>query len=91
MAVIGLPGVFARLFLSLAAGHDGPPSPRSRGSPSRDPRRPRPRGRIIGELEAIEQQTDPVFASPRDVFLDLLLSVHQLEAAISQLSKPFWP
>jgi hypothetical protein len=32
----------------------------------------------IGELEAIERQQDPIFASPRDVFLNLVLSVHQL-------------
>ena len=31
--------------------------------------------RVIGELEAIEQQQDPIFASPRDVFLELVLSI----------------
>ena len=37
--------------------------------------------RVIGELEAIERQQDPIFASPRDVFLELVLSIHELEAA----------
>ena len=47
--------------------------------------------RIIGELEAIEQQTDPIFAQPRDVFLDMVLAQHELEAAISKLRKARWP
>src|SRR6516162_431987 len=38
--------------------------------------------RVIGELEAIEQQQDPIFASPHDVFLELVLSIHELEAAM---------
>ena len=33
--------------------------------------------RVIGELEAIEQEQDPIFASPRDVFLELVLSIHE--------------
>jgi hypothetical protein len=47
--------------------------------------------RVIGELEAIEQQKDPIFASPRDVFLELTLANHELEAAISKLRKAWWP
>jgi hypothetical protein len=47
--------------------------------------------RIIGELEAIEQQRDPIFHSPRDVFLELTLANHELEAAISKLRKAWWP
>jgi hypothetical protein len=47
--------------------------------------------RIIGELEAIEQQRDPIFVSPRDVFLELTLANHELEAAISKLRKAWWP
>ena len=27
--------------------------------------------RVIGELEAIEQQSDPIFAAPRDVYIDI--------------------
>ena len=47
--------------------------------------------RVIGELEAIEQQQDPVFARPRDVFLDLHLAAHQLEAAIDRMRGAWWP
>jgi len=47
--------------------------------------------RVIGGLEAIEQQKDPIFASPRDVFLELTLANHELEAAISKLRKAWWP
>jgi hypothetical protein len=47
--------------------------------------------RIIGELEAIEQQTDPIFSQPRDVFLDMVLAQHELDAAMSKLRKAWWP
>ena len=47
--------------------------------------------RVIGELEAIEQQTDPIFTQPRDVFLDMVLAQHELEAVISKLRKSWWP
>ena len=46
---------------------------------------------MIGELEAIEQQHDPIFASPRDVFLELVLSIHELEAAAAKMRKAWWP
>jgi hypothetical protein len=42
--------------------------------------------RVIGELEAVEQQQDPIFASPRDVFLGLVLSI-QIEAACRSLGR----
>jgi hypothetical protein len=47
--------------------------------------------RVIGGLEAIEQHKDPIFADPRDVFLELTLANHELEAAISKLRKAWWP
>ena len=47
--------------------------------------------RVIGELEAIEQQQDLVFAQPRDVFLDLHLAVHQLDATIARMRGAWWP
>jgi hypothetical protein len=47
--------------------------------------------RAIGELQAIEQQQDPIFASPRDVFLELVLSIHELEAAAAKMRKAWWP
>lgn len=34
---------------------------------------------VIGELEAIEQQQDPIFASPRDMFLELVIAQRELE------------
>jgi len=40
--------------------------------------------RVIGELEAIGRQQDPIFASPRDVFLELVVSIHELEGRRSQ-------
>src|SRR5215831_8397570 len=43
--------------------------------------------RVIGDLEAIEQQQDPIFALPRAVFLELVLSIHELEAAAAKMRK----
>ena len=47
--------------------------------------------RVIGELEAIERQQAPILAQPRDVFLDLHLAVHQLDAAIARMRGAWWP
>ena len=47
--------------------------------------------RVIGDLEAIEQQQDPIFASPRNVFLELVLSIHELEAVAAKMRKAWWP
>jgi hypothetical protein len=46
--------------------------------------------RVIGELEAIEAQKDAIFQSPRDVYLDIVLSIHQLEAALHKLRHAWW-
>jgi hypothetical protein len=47
--------------------------------------------RVIGELEAIELQQDPVFASPRDVYVDLDIAIHHLESAMSRMRVAWWP
>jgi hypothetical protein len=47
--------------------------------------------RVIGELEAIERQQDPIFVSPRDVYLDLDIAIHQLESAMSRMRVAWWP
>jgi hypothetical protein len=47
--------------------------------------------RVIGDLEAIEQSKEPIFLDPRAVFLDLVLSVHQLQAAIVKCRRAWWP
>ena len=46
--------------------------------------------RVIGELEAIEQQQDPIFRSPRDVYIDLDMAIHQLESAMSRMRAAWW-
>ena len=46
--------------------------------------------RVIGELEAIEQQSDPIFAAPRDVYIDLDMAIHQLESAMSKMRAAWW-
>ena len=47
--------------------------------------------RAISDLEAIEQIKDQIFQDPRAVFLDLVLAVHQLEAAIAKCRQAWWP
>ena len=47
--------------------------------------------RVIGELEAIEQQKDPTFASPRDVFLELVIAQRELEIIIEKVRRAWWP
>ena len=45
---------------------------------------------VIGELEAIEQQTNPIFLQPRDVYVDLDMCIHQLESAMSRMRSAWW-
>ena len=47
--------------------------------------------RVIGELEAIEQQQDPIFTQPRDVYIDIDMVIHQLESAMSRMRAAWWP
>ena len=46
--------------------------------------------RVIGELEAIELQQDPIFVSPRDVYVDLDMAIHALESAKSRMRAAWW-
>jgi hypothetical protein len=46
--------------------------------------------RVIGELEAIEQQQNPIFASPRDVFLELVIAQRELEIIIEKVRRAWW-
>jgi hypothetical protein len=47
--------------------------------------------RVIGNLEAITQQADPIFGDPRQVMLELVLAEHEIEAAQSVMRKGWWP
>jgi hypothetical protein len=47
--------------------------------------------RVIGELEAVEQQKDPIFASPRHVFLELVIAQRELEIIIEKVRRAWWP
>jgi hypothetical protein len=46
--------------------------------------------RVIDELEAIELQQDPIFVSPRDVYVDLDMAIHALESAMSRMRAGWW-
>ena len=47
--------------------------------------------RIVGNLEVIAQNTDPVFQDPRQIMPELVLSEHEIEAAMSAMKKAWWP
>ena len=47
--------------------------------------------RVIADLERIEQQRDPLFSDPRAVWLDVTLSIDELQAATAQLKRGWWP
>jgi hypothetical protein len=47
--------------------------------------------RVIGDLERIEQQKGPLFSDPRGVWLEVTLSIHELEAATAQIKRAWWP
>jgi hypothetical protein len=48
-------------------------------------------GRVIADLERIEQQRDPLFSDPRAVWLDVTLSIDELLKATAQLKRGWWP
>ena len=47
--------------------------------------------RVIGELEAIELQQDVIFSSPRDVYIELDMAIHQLESCMTKMRSAWWP
>jgi hypothetical protein len=47
--------------------------------------------RALVGLEAIERQKDPIFQDARSVWLELTLSIHELEAALWIMKKAWWP
>jgi hypothetical protein len=73
------------------ACHDGPVPATTRRSPGRHQDVKARVRRVIGELEAIEQLSDPIFAAPRDVYIDLDMAIHQLESAMSKMRAAWWP
>jgi hypothetical protein len=47
--------------------------------------------RVIADLERIEQQRETLFSDPHAVWLDVTLSIHELEAATTQMKRAWWP
>jgi len=47
--------------------------------------------RASANLDMIAQVKDPIFPDPRQVMLELVLAIHELEAATSILRKAWWP
>jgi hypothetical protein len=47
--------------------------------------------RVLADLDEVTRQQDAIFQDPRMVWLNLTLSVHNLEAALSVMRKAWWP
>jgi hypothetical protein len=46
--------------------------------------------RVLANLEPVTQQRDPVLADPRAVWLEITLTVHELEAALKVMKRAWW-
>ena len=47
--------------------------------------------RVLANLEPITQQREPVLSDPRAVWLNITLSIHELEAAAAFMKRAWWP
>jgi hypothetical protein len=47
--------------------------------------------RVLVNLEPITQQRDPILTDPRGVWLDVTLSIHELEAVTILMKRGWWP
>jgi len=47
--------------------------------------------RVLTNLEPITQQRDPILGDPRAVWLDITLSIVELESAAILMKKAWWP
>jgi len=47
--------------------------------------------RVLANLEPIAEQREPILSDPRAVWLDITLSIHELEAAAAYMKRAWWP
>jgi hypothetical protein len=47
--------------------------------------------RVISNLEPITQERDPIIQDPRRVWLEITLSIVELESAVTSLKNGWWP
>jgi hypothetical protein len=47
--------------------------------------------RVLANLKPITQQRDPVLADPRAVWLDITLSIVELESITILMKRAWWP
>jgi hypothetical protein len=47
--------------------------------------------RVLTNLEPITQQRDPILADPRAVWLDITLSIVELESVTILMKQAWWP
>jgi hypothetical protein len=46
---------------------------------------------VIGGLEDIAQQGDPIFSDPKSVMLELVLAEYEIYIAIGDMHAAWWP
>jgi len=47
--------------------------------------------RVLANLEPVTQQRDPILADPRSIWLDITLSIVELESAVIIMKRAWWP
>jgi hypothetical protein len=47
--------------------------------------------RVAIAMTAIARQADAEFKDPRNVFIDVVLAIHDLEAAQQKIRRAWWP
>jgi hypothetical protein len=47
--------------------------------------------RVLANLESITQKRDPILGDPRAVWLDITLSIVELESAVAIMKRAWWP
>jgi hypothetical protein len=75
---------------SIGGGHDGSRAANSRRFSSCQHDVKAKIRRVIGELEATEQQRDPIFVAPGDVHVEWDMAIQQLESAMSKTRVAWW-
>jgi len=76
---------------AVVASHDGSRAAATRrfaGCHARDTLRIE---RVLANLKPITQQRDPILADPRAVWLDITLSIVELESVTILMKRTWWP
>jgi hypothetical protein len=47
--------------------------------------------RVVGNLDGIAQEREPLLADPRTTFIELVLAEMEIRAAIELMRRSYWP